>query len=440
MIRRNYNSKSVKRRGFTLIELAIVLAVTSLLAAGLWRMMSAGNSQMRDQAAADQQRELISAVRGYLASQDGYNYLSDAALITTPTFPLPLPATAGACAAPHATFCNFLPPNFTSNTANSYGQTYRIRVLRHTHTNAGVTTLDGYSFMILSSAGDVIPDTSGGRISSMIGNDGGFIYTANVCGAGGPPACGAYGTWSAIPTTDYGFASAVAGHIATRTHVGMSASLNTPWLARMDVPGDVVTNGSGDFNTMQVDLSLGGNGLFGNGTGDGGSIELTALTPTGATARALTIAAQCTPTAYTDDPLVCADVVKITGGVSVTGLLKANQLYAGQFVYETSDERLKRDIKPLEDVLGKFSQINGYSFYLKEGGEKKLGVIAQEVEKVFPELIHDIGNDYKGVDYMGLIGPLVSAVNELRAENVKLRAELTEQAKAIEALKAKKAK
>lgn len=44
-----------------------------------------------------------------------------------------------------------------------------------------------------------------------------------------------------------------------------------------------------------------------------------------------------------------------------------------------------------------------------------LGVIAQEVEEVFPELVHEDASGYKHVNYLGLIAPLIEAVKELDA-------------------------
>ncbi|NDC55706.1 MAG: prepilin-type N-terminal cleavage/methylation domain-containing protein, partial [Alphaproteobacteria bacterium] len=45
-----------KHRGFTLVELAIVVAIAGLLFAGLWRLMSSGSGQLTEQAAAQQQQ------------------------------------------------------------------------------------------------------------------------------------------------------------------------------------------------------------------------------------------------------------------------------------------------------------------------------------------------------------------------------------------------
>jgi hypothetical protein len=46
---------------------------------------------------------------------------------------------------------------------------------------------------------------------------------------------------------------------------------------------------------------------------------------------------------------------------------------------------------------------------------RDLGVIAQEVEEVFPELVHTDERGYKSVNYVGLIAPLIEAVKELDA-------------------------
>ena len=51
-----------------------------------------------------------------------------------------------------------------------------------------------------------------------------------------------------------------------------------------------------------------------------------------------------------------------------------------------------------------------------------MGVIAQEVEQVFPELIS--GEFPKSVNYNGLIGVLIESVKELKAQNEEMRAEI----------------
>ena len=94
--------------------------------------------------------------------------------------------------------------------------------------------------------------------------------------------------------------------------------------------------------------------------------------------------------------------------------------------------RLKTDIKPLstQDVMKKLAQINTYSFRMKDDpkGQIEFGVMAQELEKVFPELVKTAKDEMgtKSVNYMGLIAPLITASKELQSENASLRAELAE--------------
>ncbi|MGE4350682.1 MAG: tail fiber domain-containing protein [Bdellovibrionales bacterium] len=426
--------KANRRRGFTLIELAIVLAITSLLTAGLWRMMSSGQSQIRDQAAADQQKELINAVRGYLASETGQTHLYASAS----KFLLSLDDSG---------LAPYLPTGFTSSTTNAYGQIYQVHVVK---TPAAANTRPtSYSFMIKTvngTTGETIPDTSGGRISSMIGSDGGFVYAASVCGTAGAMACGAYGTWSAAPTTVYGFDNTAGGQIASRTFVGSSAETNAPWLARLDM--DSASSDIHDLNTIQTDISLGGNTIYGTTSSSyGGAIvnmETVTLEDDDGASLTINSGTSCSKDTPTDNQNLstggCPNVAQFNGDVGIGGLLSAWKLYAQQFVYDTSDRRLKHDIKPLTNILDKMAKLTAYSFKMNNGDNEKYGVIAQEVEKVFPILVQDIGDGYIGVDYIGMIGPLVASVNELNKQNQELKAALERQEKMIKKLQKQKAK
>ncbi len=90
-----------------------------------------------------------------------------------------------------------------------------------------------------------------------------------------------------------------------------------------------------------------------------------------------------------------------TTGITVTGS-----------VNETSDIALKENIQPLSNSLANLKQLNGYSYQFKDNGAKSLGLTAQEVEKVYPDLVTgEEGN--KTLQYSGLIAPLLEAVKEL---------------------------
>ena len=80
----------------------------------------------------------------------------------------------------------------------------------------------------------------------------------------------------------------------------------------------------------------------------------------------------------------------------------------------TSDQNLKTNIKIIEDPLEKIVQIRGVNFEWKENNKPSAGVIAQEVEKVLPELVTNNGT--RAVNYNGLIGLLVEAVKAQQKE------------------------
>jgi hypothetical protein len=90
-----------------------------------------------------------------------------------------------------------------------------------------------------------------------------------------------------------------------------------------------------------------------------------------------------------------------------------------------SDERLKDDIQTIDNALDKVSNLRGVSYTWNNGkrkGQKDLGLIAQEVEQVLPELVREKempmidGGTYKTVDYEKIVGVLIEAVKELKAE------------------------
>lgn len=90
--------------------------------------------------------------------------------------------------------------------------------------------------------------------------------------------------------------------------------------------------------------------------------------------------------------------------------------------YLLSDKNFKTDIIPLDWALEKITQLNGYSFTWKDTGKKDIGLIAQEVEKIFPDLVNTDTDGVKAVEYMNIIAPLVESVKSLYQENITLKA------------------
>lgn len=96
-----------------------------------------------------------------------------------------------------------------------------------------------------------------------------------------------------------------------------------------------------------------------------------------------------------------------------------------------SDQRLKDDVQTIDNALNKVSNLRGVSYTWNNGnrkGQKDLGLIAQEVEQVLPELVREKempmidGGTYKTVDYEKIVGVLIEAVKELTDKVNKLEA------------------
>lgn len=77
-----------------------------------------------------------------------------------------------------------------------------------------------------------------------------------------------------------------------------------------------------------------------------------------------------------------------------------------------SDRRLKDNIEKIENALEKVQQLSGYTFTKKDTGKRSTGLIAQEVEKVLPEVV-SMNGEYLGIAYGNMIGLLVEAIKEL---------------------------
>ena len=94
--------------------------------------------------------------------------------------------------------------------------------------------------------------------------------------------------------------------------------------------------------------------------------------------------------------------------------------------FYSSDERLKDNITPIKNSLEKVGQLKGYEFDWNDKQEvyegHDVGVIAQEVEKVVPEIVETREHDgYKAVKYEKLVPLLINAINELKAEVEELK-------------------
>tara|TARA_R100000935_G_scaffold58898_1_gene99281 strand:+ start:6195 stop:7184 length:990 start_codon:yes stop_codon:yes gene_type:complete len=199
-----------------------------------------------------------------------------------------------------------------------------------------------------------------------------------------------------IGTASPSYALDVTGVIRATDHlvVNPTAGMATPTFFDLDdlasvslaspANGEVLTfNGTAWVNDT-VSGGGGGSGLWTAGTGD--DIYYNSGTPMVGIG--------------TTDPDVTLDIV---GDIEFTGTIT-----------DVSDRRSKENIKLLTDSLQSLMTLNGYSFTMKgdESGRVEYGLMAQEVENVFPELVTTKPDDLKKLNSIGLIAPLLEATKE----------------------------
>ena len=83
-------------------------------------------------------------------------------------------------------------------------------------------------------------------------------------------------------------------------------------------------------------------------------------------------------------------------------------------VVVSSDARLKSNIVSLGSTLSRLLLIDGKSYEMK--GKQKIGVLAQEIKEVFPELVSEDDNEMLAVNYQGLVPVLINALKEQQSE------------------------
>lgn len=194
------------------------------------------------------------------------------------------------------------------------------------------------------------------------------------------------------------------GGISISTLSGYPAPSVTGSISNIDDLSDVDTTGKGLNDVLTWDgatwgaapSGAGGSGLWTDGTGD--AIYYNSGTPLVGIGLS--------------NPSVTLDV---EGDIQFTGTIT-----------DVSDRRLKEDIIPLSGSSIGIATLTGYSFTMKNDPDSSIeyGLIAQEVEEVFPELVITKPDGTKTMNYLGMIAPLVEAVKDQQAQIDALKSEI----------------
>ena len=121
---------------------------------------------------------------------------------------------------------------------------------------------------------------------------------------------------------------------------------------------------------------------------------------------------------YVGGTLTTEDALTVGGAITATGDITA---------FYSSDERLKDNVTPISNAINKVNQIAGYEFDWNDNSEHSghdVGVIAQEIEKVLPEIVVNRDNGYKAVRYEKIVALLIQAVKEQQLQIDELKSKL----------------
>ena len=147
------------------------------------------------------------------------------------------------------------------------------------------------------------------------------------------------------------------------------------------------------------------------------------LTTTQTFTGAKTFSAAVTVSNSTASSSKTTGAVKVTGGVGIQGALNVG---ADVTAFASSDRRYKDNLQAITNPIDKVKSLTGYTFTWNDkheqfNGSDDIGVVAQEVEKIFPEIVDTRDNGYKAVKYEKMVALLIEAVKDQQKQIDELR-------------------
>ena len=248
-------------------------------------------------------------------------------------------------------------------------------------------------------------------------------------------------------TTTGGSGALVAADFAFSISGG-TATLSSTTPTSISTSGLVITLGIGLSGTPDGDEILRVNPASATSIYDSGDTALSStsimattgaglsLFPNTLTAASLTSSGATTAGSLTVDSVVIDGTTIGHSSDSDLMTLASGSLTVAGDVTISSDARLKSNIVALGPTLISLLQLEAKSYTMKNDVEQKqkIGLLAQEVQKVFPALVSEDENGMLAVNYQALVPVLINALKELESETSKLESQMSEFEKMIPAL------
>ena len=224
--------------------------------------------------------------------------------------------------------------------------------------------------------------------------------------------------FTGVPTAPTASAGTNTTQIATTAFVqSATTALNLGTMAtqnanNVNITGGVITGSYGltaaNATNATTAASCSGNSATATNPQSGGSF----ITSSNIGSQSVNFANSAS-TATTATTATTANALNAGNSYSVASLTASGNITA------FSDERLKTDVQTFSNALATVQALRGVS-YIKDG-QAQVGVIAQEVQKVLPQVVQDNPNSYLSVAYGNIVGVLIEAVKELKAEVEELK-------------------
>jgi hypothetical protein len=110
----------------------------------------------------------------------------------------------------------------------------------------------------------------------------------------------------------------------------------------------------------------------------------------------------------------------------VSGSVSGISIYATNDIAAFSDQSVKTDLQVIDSAVDRIKQINGYTYVRVDdlSNTRRAGVIAQEVQKVLPEVVSENNDGTLNVAYSNMIALLIEGMKEQQSQIDKLREDL----------------
>jgi len=200
---------------------------------------------------------------------------------------------------------------------------------------------------------------------------------------------------------------------------GMSSNLSLTLPSTDGANGTVLsTDGSGNLGFVDVAVEIN------NQTADTSTYYPTMSTSTTGGITDLSVSSSKLSFQPSSGTLTVTDLSAtdgdFSGTVTVSNDLTVTNNFSAGTITETSSIALKTDITPIENALDSIAALAGVSYTRRATGRRESGLIAEEVERVLPEIVSDTG-EYKSISYSRLTAYLTEAVKSLRQEIQELK-------------------